>query len=238
MKANASRRWALALLLGLWLPVAAMAQEGANDPLEPLNRSLFEFNRFFDTYVGQPLARAYRKITPEPVDRGITNFFNNLDEIPTAFNNLLQGKVSDAINDLGRMMVNTTFGILGFRDVATGMGLEKHDEDFGQTLGRWGVPTGPYLVLPIIGPSDFRDGAAFAVDWVSNPIYYRIGDNAIGWSLWTLRYVDRRADLLRSQGVLESAAIDPYLFTRESYLQRRRYLVYDGDPPLDEDLFE
>jgi phospholipid-binding lipoprotein MlaA len=214
------------------------AENGHPDPLEPFNRSMFEFNEFVDAYMARPLARGYQKITPEAVDRGITNFFGNLDEVPTAFNNLLQFKVKEAFSDLGRLAVNSTVGILGFRDVATGMGLEKHEEDFGQTLGKWGFGTGPYLVLPIIGPRNIRDAVGFGVDWVTNPIYYRIGDNEAGWAMWILRYVDRRSDLLRSQQVLESAAIDPYVFTRDSYLQRRRYLVYDGDPPMEEDFFD
>lgn len=208
-------------------------EEAAQDPLEPFNRSMFALNEHIDTYVARPVARFYQKITPEPVDRGITNFFNNLDEVPTALNNLLQFKPRAALNDLGRLVINSTVGVLGFMDPATEMGLERHDEDFGQTLGRWGVPPGPYLVLPIIGPNDFRDTLGFGVDWVSNPIYYRIGDNDAGWALWILRYVDRRADLLRAQRVLESAAMDRYIFTRESYLQRRRYQVYDGNPPDD-----
>ncbi|HIE55464.1 MAG TPA: VacJ family lipoprotein [Chromatiaceae bacterium] len=184
------------------------------------------------------MARGYRKITPDPVDRGITNFFSNLDEIPTALNNFLQLKFEAGLSDIGRLVVNTTVGILGFRDAATGMGLEKHEEDFGQTLGYWGVPAGPYLVLPIIGPRNIRDGVGFAVDWVSNPIYYRIGDNRYGWSAWTLRYVDGRSDLLRSEKLLESAAIEPYVFIRDSYMQRRNYLVHDGNPPLEDDFFD
>ena len=208
-------------------------EEGAQDPLEPFNRSMFALNEHIDTYLARPVARFYQKITPEPVDRGITNFFNNLDEVPTALNDLLQFKPRAALTDLGRLVVNTTVGVLGFMDPATQMGLERHDEDFGQTLGRWGIPPGPYLVLPVIGPNDFRDTLGFGVDWVSNPIYYRIGDNDAGWAMWILRYVDRRADLLRAQRVLESAAMDRYIFTRESYLQRRRYQVFDGNPPDD-----
>ena len=208
-------------------------EERAQDPLEPFNRSMFALNEHIDTYLARPVARFYQKITPEPVDRGITNFFNNLDEVPTALNDLLQFKPRAALTDLGRLVVNTTVGVLGFMDPATEMGLERHDEDFGQTLGRWGIPPGPYLVLPVIGPNDFRDTLGFGVDWVSNPIYYRIGDNDAGWAMWILRYVDRRADLLRAQRVLESAAMDRYIFTRESYLQRRRYQVYDGNLPDD-----
>ena len=227
----------------LWATLGGCASSevtdnGYSDPLEPFNRTVYEFNEFVDTYAARPLARGYQKITPEPVDRGITNFFNNLDEVPTAFNNLLQFKVKEAFSDIGRLLVNSTVGILGFRDVATGMGLEKHEEDFGQTLGRWGIPPGPYLVLPIIGPRNIRDGVGFAVDWVTNPIYYRVGDNKYGWTMWILRYVDRRSDLLRSQKVFESAAIDPYVFMRDSYMQRRNYLVYDGNPPTEDDFFE
>lgn len=239
MNRPASARWLILLLVGSLLSGGGgCASLDPEDPLEPFNRSVYEFNETVDTYIAKPLARGYRKITPDPVDRGITNFFNNLDEVPTAFNNFLQFKFKEGFSDIGRLVVNTTVGILGFRDVATGMGLEKHEEDFGQTLGRWGVPAGPYLVLPIIGPRNIRDGVGFVVDWVTNPIYYRVGDNRYGWMLWTLRYVDRRSDLLRSEKVLESAAIDPYVFIRDSYMQRRDYLVHDGNPPLEEDFFE
>ena len=244
MLASRIGRGVAALLVGLtWLGVSGCAsldaeQGEVSDPLQPFNRSMFEFNQFVDTYAARPLARGYQKITPEPVDRGITNFFSNLDEVPTALNNLLQFKFREAFGDLGRLVVNTTVGILGFRDVATGMGLEKHEEDFGQTLGKWGIAPGPYLVLPIIGPRNVRDAVGFGVDWVSNPIYYRIGDNSVGWAMWILRYVDHRSDLLRTQKVLEAAAIDPYIFTRDSYMQRRKYLVYDGNPPMEDELFQ
>jgi phospholipid-binding lipoprotein MlaA len=205
------------------------------DPLEPYNRSMFALNQHLETYIAKPVARGYKKVVPAPIDRGITNFFSNLDEPTNIFNNLLQLKIKAAASDLGRMAINTTLGFFGFMDVASSWGLEKHDEDFGQTLGYWGVPTGPYLVLPIIGPNDFRDTGGFAMDWVTHFINRRVGDNRYGWSMWLLRYVDATADALRNEKVLSSAAVDPYIFYRESYLQRRRYLVYDGNPPLEEE---
>jgi phospholipid-binding lipoprotein MlaA len=213
--------------------------ENDADPWESFNRPVYKFNDKLDEYVARPLAKGYQAITPAPVDRGISRFFSNLDDVQVALNNLLQFKFGDALSDVGRVGINSTLGILGFLDVATGMGLEKHEEDFGQTLGKWGFASGPYLVLPIIGPSSVRDGIGFAGDWVVNPIYSRVDSATISWSLYGVRYVDRRADLLKASRVLQSAALDTYSFVRNSYLQRRQHLVYDGSPPLsgDDDFF-
>ncbi len=208
----------------------------SRDPLEGFNRSMFTFNDNLDQYVAKPLARGYKKITPEPVDRGISNFFSNLDEVSAIVNNSLQLKFRDAASDLGRLAVNSTLGLLGFMDVASNMGLQKHHEDFGQTLGAWGMGPGPYLVLPVIGPSSGRDAVGFTADWFTNPLYYVVDDVGVSWGLYLIRFVDRRADLLKTTDLLESAALDPYTFMRESYLQRRLNQVYDGDPPL-EDVF-
>ena len=205
------------------------------DPWEPFNRSMFAFNDALDQHVARPLAKAYLAITPEPVDQGITRFFANLDDVPSAINNLLQFKWKEGVSDVGRFVVNSTLGILGFLDVATGMGMKKHDEDFGQTLGYWGIPAGPYLVLPVIGPSSARDVIGFAGDWVTHPIYTRIDSATISWTLYGIRYVDDRADQLGVRNILESAAFDPYAFLRDSYLQRRESLVYDGNPPDTDD---
>ncbi len=217
--------------LTMVLMLSACASTGEPDPWEPFNRSMYRFNEKLDEYVATPLAKGYRAITPDPVDRGITRFFANLDDVQVALNNLLQGKPGLAISDAGRVVINSTIGLLGFLDPASDLGLEKHEEDFGQTLGKWGVSTGPYLVLPVIGPSNVRDAVGFAGDWVVNPIYRRIDSATISWSLYGIRYVDRRADLLGASRVLESAAMDPYSFVRESYLQRRRHLVFDGNLP-------
>ncbi len=208
----------------------------SRDPLEGFNRSMFTFNDNLDQYVAKPLARGYKKITPDPIDRGISNFFSNLDEVSAILNNSLQLKFKDAASDLGRLAVNSTLGLLGFMDVATDMGLQKHHEDFGQTLGAWGMGPGPYLVLPVIGPSSGRDAVGFTADWFTNPLYYVVEDAGVSWGLYIIRFVDRRADLLKTTDLLESAALDPYSFMRESYLQRRLNQVYDGDPPL-EDVF-
>ncbi len=222
----------------LWLAVLVMVISGCAttdadeaDPWEAFNRPMYTFNEKLDEYVARPLARGYQTITPAPVDRGITRFFGNLEDVQIALNNLLQFKFGEALSDVGRFGINTTIGILGFMDVATGMGLEKHEEDFGQTLGKWGFASGPYLVLPVIGPSSARDAVGFAGDWVVNPIYTQIDSATISWSLYGIRYVDRRADLLKASRVLESAALDPYSFVRDSYMQRRRSLVLDGNLP-------
>ncbi len=227
------------LVLGMALLLSACASTGEPDPWEPFNRSMYSFNEKLDEYVAKPLAKGYRAITPDPVDRGITRFFANLDDVQVALNNLLQGKPGLAFSDAGRVLINSTIGLLGFLDPASDLGLEKHEEDFGQTLGKWGFSTGPYLVLPVIGPSNVRDTVGFAGDWVVNPIYRRIDSATISWSLYGIRYVDRRADLLGASRVLQSAAMDPYSFVRESYLQRRRHLVFDGNLPeaSDDDYF-
>jgi len=225
-------------LLAIVLLGAGCATSGAEDPVdpwEPFNRSMYRFNEKLDEYVARPLARGYQAITPAPVDRGITRFFANLEDVQIGLNNLLQAKFGQALSDIGRFGINSTVGILGFLDVASTMGLEKHEEDFGQTLGKWGFSSGPYLVLPVIGPSSARDAVGFAGDWVVNPIYTQIDSATISWSLYGIRYVDRRADLLKASRILQSAALDPYSFVRDSYMQRRKSLVVDGKMPQDED---
>ncbi len=208
----------------------------SRDPLESFNRSMFTFNDKLDRYVAKPLARGYKKITPKPIDTGISNFFSNLDEVSNIVNNTLQLKFREAGSDLGRLAVNSTIGLLGFLDPATSLGLQKHREDFGQTLGHWGMQPGPYLVLPVVGPSTGRDFAGFAADWFTNPLYYVVDDVGVSWGLYLIRFVDRRADLLKTTDILEAAALDPYAFMRDAYLQRRQHQVYDGNPPL-EDVF-
>ncbi len=227
----------------LWVAALALLVSGCatsgvveDDPWEAFNRPMYIFNEKLDKYVAKPLARGYQAVTPAPVDRGITRFFANLNDVQIALNNLLQLKFGDALSDAGRFGVNSTIGILGFLDVATSMGLEKHEEDFGQTLGKWGFPSGPYLVLPVLGPSSMRDAVGVAGDWVVNPIFVGIDDAAVSWSLWGVRYVDRRADLLKASRILQSAALDPYSFMRDSYLQRRHHLVFDGNPPEAEEI--
>jgi phospholipid-binding lipoprotein MlaA len=201
------------------------------DPFERANRSVYRFNDAIDRAVAKPVARAYVKITPQPIRRGVSNFFSNLSYPVVIVNDLLQGKIVATSNDIVRFVVNTTVGIGGIFDPASKAGLAKNDEDFGQTLGRWGVHTGPYLVLPLFGPSDLRDGIGRIADRYTEPLTY---DNnwQIDWTLRIVGFVDLRARLLQIEKPLEGA-YDPYAVLRSVYLQRRNYLVHDGDVPDD-----
>jgi phospholipid-binding lipoprotein MlaA len=215
---------------------SACATTGSDprDPWESLNRKTYAFNDALDRAVVKPVAEAYVKATPPYVRGRVNDFFGNIADLGTGLNDFLQGKPREGINDFGRIIVNTTFGVAGFWDVASGLGVEKRDEDFGQTLGVWGVPPGPYFVIPFLGPSTARDAPARAAD----PSWYysrAIDDDLVYWSLWSLDAVRARANLLKASTILEQAALDPYVFTRDAWLQRRRNQVYDGAPPLEDD---
>ena len=205
------------------------------DPLQAYNRVMFAFNERADQYALKPVAKAYRFITPKPVQFVVGNFFSNLGDLWTGFNNLLQGKGKAAASDTARFFVNSTLGFLGFADVATEMGLEKHNEDFGQTLGWWGVPAGPYFGIPLLGPSTIRDAASRLVDIYGQPYMWQDGHDALKWSLWTVDKVHTRASLLDAEGALNDAALDKYTLMRDGWLARRRNQVYDGDPPDEDD---
>ncbi|HEX5056070.1 MAG TPA: VacJ family lipoprotein [Gammaproteobacteria bacterium] len=203
------------------------------DPWERFNRSMYSFNDKLDRAILKPTAKGYHAITPDVVETGVTNFFANLEDIPTLLNNLLQFKLLDALSDAGRLIINSTIGIGGIFDVATPIGLEKHDEDFGQTLGRWGVGSGPYLVLPLFGPSSPRDAFGLTGEYAVAPIR-QIEDTSTRNSLYVMQIIDIRARLLPLDGVIDEAALDPYIYIREAWMQRRRSLVYDGNPPPEE----
>ncbi len=205
------------------------------DPLQAYNRVMFAFNERADQYALKPVAKAYRFITPKPVQFVVGNFFSNLGDLWTGFNNLLQGKGKAAASDTARFFVNSTLGFLGFADVATEMGLEKHNEDLGQTLGWWGVPSGPYFVIPLLGPSTIRDATSRLVDVYGQPYMWQDGHEALKWSLWTVDKVHTRASLLDAEGALNDAALDKYTLMRDGWLARRRNQVYDGDPPDEDD---
>jgi phospholipid-binding lipoprotein MlaA len=202
------------------------------DPFEPMNRAVFSFNEVADDYVIKPIAQAYKFVLPEFARTGVTNFFSNINDVLIAANNLLQGKPIEAASDIGRFLVNSTIGILGLFDVATDMGLDKNREDFGQTLGVWGLPDGPYVVLPFFGASNVRDTVGFVVDIEADFI---LNSDKLTrdqkTSSTVLRVINRRADLLDAGQLLEDAAFDKYSFTRDGYLQRRRNQIYDGNPP-------
>jgi phospholipid-binding lipoprotein MlaA len=222
----------LALLLATFVLGGCATTNGGNsaDPWENLNRKTFAFNDTLDRAVLKPVATGYEKVVPGFAREGVNNFFDNLDDIGTSLNNLLQGKPGQGLSDAGRFLVNTTLGVFGLWDVATPMGLEKHNEDFGQTLGVWGVRSGPYLVLPLLGPSSARDAPARIVD----PSWYYstyVDPESLYWGLWGLEKVRTRANLLKAETLVNDAALDKYSFIRDAWLQRRRSQVYDGNPP-------
>jgi len=227
------RRLALILLLTSSMALLGCASGPRShpaDPLEPFNRTMFEFNDALDRAIVKPVATGYQQVVPELARKGVGNFFNNLQDVWSVVNNLLQFKAEGAASSFMRVLVNTTAGLAGILDVASEINLERYTEDFGQTLGYWGVSPGPYIVLPVLGPSTLRDTVALPVDWRGD-LVNRQEDVAVRNSLWALRVLDNRARLLRLGDMLEDAALDKYTFVRDAHLQRRRNLVYDGNPP-------
>lgn len=208
------------------------------DPWQPYNRAVFRFNTDFDNAFVKPAAKGYRAITPEPVDRSITNFFANISDVASAVNNALQFKLARAGTSVGRVVVNSTAGFGGLFDVASNMGLPRHREDMGQTFGTWGIGDGPYLMLPLLGPSTVRDAVGRVGDGYLDPVFF-VDEEWVMWSLTALDIVDRRADLLVAGEILDEAALDPYSALRDAHLQRRRALIHDGNPPTsgDDDIF-
>lgn len=205
------------------------------DPIEGFNRAVFAFNDSLDALVIRPVAKGYEFVLPDMVRTGVSNFFGNVADVFIAVNNLLQGKPAEAASDAGRFLVNSTIGILGLFDVASDMGLEKHDEDFGQTFGNWGAEPGPYLVVPVFGPRDVRDAFGLAFDLATDPIA-NIDQVAPRNALTALRLVSDRAALLPADKIIEEAALDKYAYLRDAYLQRRLSQIYDGRPPREPDI--
>ena len=202
----------------------------ARDPLEPFNRGVYGFNEALDSSVVRPVARAYQDVTPTPIRKGITNFFANIADVWSTINNALQLKPAQTLESGARVAVNTVVGVLGLFDVATSLNLERHPEDFGQTLGYWGVPSGPYVVLPILGPSTLRDTASVPVDTKGNLVRH-IEEVPTRNTLTVVNLVDRRANLLKATDQVDAMAIDKYSFVRDVYLQKRLSDVWDGNPP-------
>lgn len=220
-----------AVLLLSGCATTATRAPSPDDPLEGYNRAVFAFNDGLDRAVLKPLARGYEAVTPQPVKTGLGNFFSNLEDPWIGFNNLLQGKVGRAFSDWMRFALNSTFGIFGLLDIAGEAGIEKHDEDFGQTLAVWGVGRGPYFVLPLFGPSTIRDTAALPVDFMGDPsTAFEPNTEA---SVRALDIVQTRARLLPAERALEAGTIDRYAQIRDLYLQQRRAKVFDGNPPLE-----
>lgn len=203
------------------------------DPLEPLNRKMHSFNKTFDKVALGPLARGYRKVVPSPVRRSVTNFFSNLTTPRSALNNFLQGKPGRGFNELGRFLFNSTLGIGGLFDIAGASGMERYDETFGQTLSVWGVPDGPYIVLPFWGPNMASDVFALPVDYYSD-VWTHYDNTSVRDKVWALRLIDLRYRLLGADSILDESQ-DPYVTVREAYRQNRTFRIFDGNPPTDEE---
>ncbi|WP_210397692.1 MlaA family lipoprotein [Motiliproteus sediminis] len=213
----------------LWVVVlgwvnGAAAEEVNPDPWEGFNRKMFAFNEAVDEYLWLPATKGYRYITPEPVQRGVHNFVGNLNDVVSLFSNILQLKFHNSMQDLARVVVNTTFGLGGLFDVATPAGVAKQHEEFGQVLGYWGVPSGPYLVLPFLGPSNIRDGFSWLPNAYLHPVTF-YDDESFNWSYTLLYALDLRSELMKSEALISG---DRYTFIRDAYMQRREYLVNDG----------
>jgi phospholipid-binding lipoprotein MlaA len=205
-------------------------EKDKRDPLESFNRAMYTFNDTVDKALLKPVAEAYKENLPQPAQTGVSNFFSNLDDIFVVLNDLLQFKLAQAASDFSRLVWNSTVGLAGFIDVASHMDLPKHDEDLGQTLASWGVGDGPYIVLPLLGPSTLRDTTGRLVEGPHHPVN-DIEDNKTFWATVALMTVDARAQLLGASRVVDEAALDDYVFVRDAYLQHRRSLIYDGNPP-------
>jgi phospholipid-binding lipoprotein MlaA len=229
--------WVVAACLMLLTGCATTTAPGSprttaqqSDPWENWNRKVYSFNDSLDEAVLKPVATTYTKVVPQPVRRGVTNFFGNVSDVWSAFNNLLQGKFANSLQDVIRVGTNTLFGLGGFLDVASEFGADRQGEDFGQTLGRWGMAPGPYVVWPVLGPSTMRDSLALPLDIQVSPAL-GVQNEAGKYALTGLQLVNTRAGLLSASGMLNDIALDKYVFVRDAYLQRRRSLIFDGDPP-------
>ena len=209
---------------------ASVAYPDPRDPLESFNRGMFSFNDALDRVVIKPIATVYRDVTPALVRKGVSNFFGNLTDVWSVFNNAIQLRGQDTSDSVGRVMINSTIGLGGLIDVASDLDIERHTSDFGLTLGRWGVPPGPYVVLPLLGPYTLREVVAIPVDQQGN-LVNQIKDDQTLYGLSVLNLVDYRAQYLTAGDVVEGAALDKYSFTRDSYFQRQRSRLYDGNPP-------
>lgn len=226
-------------LAALLLSACASQENSAateTDPWEPLNRAIFQVNDVPDRYLLRPVAKGYRAVLPNFMRRGIGNFFDNLATPRSMINNFLQGKPAEGGSDLGRFIVNSTVGIGGLFDVATAVGYDVYNEDFGQTFAVWGVPDGPYIVIPLLGPATLRDGLVFPLGWQTNPLVH-YDNSSVRDKLIGLRTIDLRARLLTAEQLIAGSP-DPYVTIRESYLQNRRFQIYDGDPPVDDDFYD
>ena len=218
-------RLCVILVTAMGLTTTALAQTHPDDPWEPMNRKIYVFNDTLDTVAVKPVARGYQRVVPRFARTGVRNFFDNLANINYFVNNMLQLKFDDAMHDTGRFVVNSTLGLGGLLDVATEMGLRKSNEDFGQTLGYWGIDSGPYLVIPLMGNSTVRDAVGVIPDLLLNPVFW-LHNEGPRTALYVLERVDTRTEYFAAEEMIRG---DPYIFVRDALLQRRAYLVADGE---------
>jgi phospholipid-binding lipoprotein MlaA len=232
MRGYLSRISRIVVFLLLCLLVGGCATTGSGDPRDPFegfNRGVYSFNQAMDTAVFDPLGKIYQAITPDIVDKGVTNFFSNLSDIAVVVNDILQFKINQALSDTTSFIFNSTIGLLGFFDVSSHIDLPKHNEDFGQTLATWGIGSGPFLMVPFFGPATIRDATGFVVDrGVLSPIFY-INDDALQASLLSLNYIDFKADLLSAKKLVAGAALDEYEFVKNAYFDKRDNQINDRD---------
>lgn len=225
-----------AMLLATGCAATPPGEPVEHDPWEGMNRSLYRFNEVIDKATLRPVAKGYRKVLPEPVRQGVSNFSRNLFTPRSAVNNFLQGKPARGFEDVARFLVNSVFGIGGLIDVATIGGMAEYEEDFGQTAAVWGVPDGPFLMIPFLGPQTLRDALLLPFDIAADPLYhYEV--SSVRDPLYVLRVINLRSRLLSLEDLLEDSS-DPYVTLRESFLQNRRFQVYDGDPPVEDDFYD
>lgn len=227
-----TRRTSLALTMLLLTGCAATPSR--IDPFEPWNRAMFEVNEVVDGHFVKPIAEGYVKYVPDPIRTGVANFFGNIDDLFIGINNVLEGNGNRAGDDFGRVLLNTTFGLGGIFDLASMMGIEKHNQDFGITFGKWGIEPGPYLFIPLFGPTTVRDGTGTLIRYYLGPITYIIEDVSVRNILYGVGYLNVRAQALEAESVVSTAALDKYTFIRNAYLRARRYQVYEGKPPPEE----
>jgi phospholipid-binding lipoprotein MlaA len=231
---SSARNIASTLALACALLAGCATTQSRVDPFEPWNRAMYQVHETVDSALIKPIAEGYVRAAPVPVRTSVSNFFGNIDDLFSGINHVLQGKKERAGDDFGRVLLNSTFGIAGLFDLASEMGITKDKTDFGITFGKWGAPQGPYIFVPLFGPTTVRDGTGWLVRIYANPIGY-IGDVRLRNSLYGLNYLDTRAQLLSAEGVLEAAALDKYRYLRNAYLRARRYQVYDGKPPPEDE---
>jgi phospholipid-binding lipoprotein MlaA len=233
---SALGRWVgVALAVATALLAGCATTQSKVDPFEPFNRTMFQVHEVVDGNVVKPVAEAYVKYTPELIRSGISNFFSNIEDLFVGINNVLEGNGNRAGDDFGRVLLNSSFGLGGLFDLASMMGIERHNQDFGITFGKWGIPQGPYLFVPLVGPTTVRDGTGLVIRAYLGPTTYIFTNVPVRNVIWGVGAIDLRASVLKTESMVDQAALDRYRFIRNAYLRARQYQVYDGKPPPEDE---